>query len=75
MLTVEECRKMIFNVGLKFGVSPKLISTMLLSKEDKDDMLHNELPIETLECAVRCWMDAGMPDYANGKTEPRNGFL
>lgn len=70
MPTAEECKKTIFNLGIKFGVSPKLIATRLLSKEDKDDMLRGNLPIESLECAVKMWVDAGLPDYANGFTEP-----
>jgi len=47
-----------------------LISTRLLSKEDKDDMLNGLVSDETLETAVQAWMSAGMPDYANGHTEP-----
>lgn len=26
--------------------------------------------MQTLECAVKAWMDAGMPDYAHGFTNP-----
>ncbi len=70
MPTREQCQKIIFNVGLKFGVSPKLIATRLLSEDDKQDMLRGDLPIEALECAVQCWKDAGMPDYAHGFTDP-----
>lgn len=33
-------------------------------------MVNGLVPDESLETAVRCWMDAGMPDYANGHTEP-----
>lgn len=47
-----------------------LISTRLLSEDDKQDMLRGDLPIEALECAVQCWKDAGMPDYAHGLTDP-----
>lgn len=48
----------------------ELISTRLLSKQDKDDMLNGLVPVETLMTAVKCWMKAGMPDYANGNTDP-----
>ena len=48
----------------------ELISTRLLSKEDKQDMLNGLVPVETLMTAVKCWMAAGMPDYANGLTDP-----
>lgn len=41
----------------------------LLSPDDKQDMLNGLIPDEALEVAVKCWMEAGMPDYANGLTE------
>jgi hypothetical protein len=66
MLTKEQCQKNLFQLGIKLGVSPKLISTRLLSKEDKQDMLNGLIPDEALECHVKVWMDNGMPDYANG---------
>ena len=70
MLTTEDCKKILFKVGLKFGVSPKLISERLLDAHDKCAMLNGEVPIEYLEVAVKAWMDAGQPDYANGLTAP-----
>lgn len=70
MLTKEQCQRRLFHLGLKLGVSPKLISTRLLSNDDKQDMVEGLIPDEALECHVRCWMEAGMPDYANGHTEP-----
>lgn len=70
MLTKEDCKKILFKVGIKFGVSPRLISERLLDAQDKCDMLNGEVPIEMLEVAVKAWQDAGMPDYANGHTEP-----
>lgn len=70
MLTAEECKRILFKVGIKFGVSPALISTRLLDAQDKCDMLNGEVPVEMLEVAVKAWQDAGMPDYANGHTEP-----
>jgi hypothetical protein len=51
-------------------VKADLISTRLLSKEDKQDMLSGLVPDETLFIAVKCWMEARMPDYANGHTAP-----
>ena len=69
-LTKEECQKKLFHLGIKLGLSPKLISTRLLSKEDKQDMLNGLLPDEALECHVKCWMEAGMPNYAEGDTAP-----
>jgi len=51
-------------------IKANLISTRLLSKEDKQDMLHGLLPEETLFTAVKCWIESGMPNYAEGNTEP-----
>jgi hypothetical protein len=70
MPTREECQKILSRVGFKLGVSPKLIATRLLSEDDKQDMLNGLLPIEALEIHVKVWKDMGMPDYANGHTEP-----
>ena len=70
MPTKEECQKIISKMGWLCGCSPRLIATRLLSEEDKQDMLSGELPIETLECAVKVWMSNGMPDYAHGLTNP-----
>lgn len=69
-LTVKECQTKLFNLGIKLGVSPTLISTRLLSKEDKQDMLNGLVSDETLETAAKCWIDAGKPNYAEGCTKP-----
>ena len=50
-------------------VKADLISTRLLSKEDKQDMLSGLISDETLLTAVKCWMEAGTPNYSNGNTE------
>lgn len=70
MPTKEECQRQLFQIGIKIGVSPKLISTRLLSKEDKEDMLAGLIPPESLMAAVKIWVHNKMPDYANGNTEP-----
>ncbi len=70
MLTKQECQKRIFNVAIKLGVSPNLIATRLLSADDKQDMLNGLVPDDTLETAVKCWMAAEMPNYAEGDTRP-----
>ena len=75
MPTKEECQRMLFKIGIKLGVRPKLISTRLLSKEDKDDMVSGIVSIDDLEVAVLVWQQSGMPDYANGKFEPYKAFL
>ena len=70
MLTAKERKRILFKVGIKFGVSPALISTRLLDAQDKCDMLNGEVTVEMLEVAVKGWMDAGQPDYVNGLTAP-----
>lgn len=70
MLTKQQCQKKLFNLGIKLGVSPTLIATRLLSDDDKNDMLNGLVPDDSLEMAVKCWMDASKPDYAHGHTEP-----
>lgn len=74
MLTKEDCKRILFKVGIKFGVSPRLISERLLDAQDKCDMLNGEVPIEYLEVAVKAWMDAGQPDYAHGLTARMDGI-
>lgn len=69
-LTTDDCKRILFKVGIKFGVSPKLISERLLDVQDKCDMLNGEIPIALLEVAVLAWKDAGMPDYTNGQDIP-----
>lgn len=66
----DECKTIIREVALHHGVSPALISTRLLSAEDKVDMLGGDLPMDALYCAVECWISVGMPDYANGSVMP-----
>ena len=66
MLTKQQCQKKLFHLGIKLGVSPKLISERLLSIDDKHDMLNGLLADDALECHVKVWMTQGMRDYANG---------
>lgn len=70
MLTQEHCKKILFNLGIQLGVSPRLISTRLLSDDDKQDMINSLISQDELETAVKVWMNNNMPDYANGKLEP-----
>ena len=65
-MTLEECKKALFRLGIKHGVAPKLISERLLSKEDKEDMLQGLVTLETLDCFVRVWKESGMCHYADG---------
>ena len=49
-----------------FCVKAELISTRLLSAEDKQDMVNGLIPIESLVTHVKLWVANGMPDYTNG---------
>ncbi len=69
-LTKEDCQRRLFKIGLKLGVSPKLIATRLLSEEDKSDMLNGLISDELLITGVELWVKNGMPDYAHGKFAP-----
>jgi hypothetical protein len=51
--TVEECKSMLFKLAVKHGISPNLISSRLLSKEDKENMLDGLISFETLDCMVQ----------------------
>ena len=61
-MTPDECKSIIFKLGLKLGVSPRLIATRLLCPKAKQDMLNGDFPLESLELHVKVWMEAGMPD-------------
>ena len=67
--SVEHCKNLLITIGKMLCVKADLISTRLLSKEDKQDMLNGLVPDETLFVAVKCWMEAGMPNYAIGSYE------
>ena len=69
-LSVEQCKDLLKTIGKMLCVRADLISTRLLSNEDKQDMLNGLVPIDSLICHVKIWMSNGMPDYANGLTEP-----
>lgn len=59
-LTTQDCKRILFNLGIKFGVSPRLISERMLSAQDKCDMLNGDLNIEALELAVEAGKANGM---------------
>lgn len=73
-LDKAQCKKILFNLGIKFGVSPRLISERMLSDQDKDDMIEGVLTIEALEAFTEVWKASGMPDYANGRGIPYEGI-
>lgn len=69
-LSDEECKDIIRRLGKRLNVEPKLITTRLMSDEDKQDMRDGNLPIKSLEVHIKVWISNGMPDYRHGKTEP-----
>ena len=58
--TKQQCQKIIFDLGVKFGVSPKLIATRMLTPQAKCDMLNGDLTIEQLEMWVESSKRNGM---------------
>ena len=66
-LTRETCQSIIFKLGIKSGISPKVIATKLLSVDDKHDMLAGRLSIEELEAHVIAWKENGLFDYVRLK--------
>lgn len=69
-LSVEHCKELLKTIAKMLCVKAELISNHLLSKEDKNDMLNDEIPIESLILHVKVWMQAGRPNYANGNLKP-----
>ena len=51
-MTVRECKSWLFKMAIKHGVAPRFISEMLLSREDKEDMLAGLVEFETLDAHV-----------------------
>lgn len=66
-VTVQKCKSILFKLGIKYGVSPALISSQLLSDDDKEDMQNGLVPFDTLDIAVKLWLEAGCPDYVSDK--------
>ena len=65
MRTEQECKKILSKIGFKLGVSPSLISTKLLNKQDKQAMLNGEISEDILELFVSVWKSTGMHDMVN----------
>ena len=58
-MTKDQCKSIIFKLATKYGVSPKLIATHLLSEEDKQDMQEGLIPLESLDKHVKVWVEQG----------------
>ena len=69
-LSVEQCKDLLRIVAKMMCVKAELISTRLLSIDDKQDMLRGDLPIEALIAHVKLWIKAKLPDYANSNISP-----
>jgi|FreactTroBogLake_1042271.scaffolds.fasta_scaffold07702_2 hypothetical protein len=65
MPTKDECKRILSKLGFKLGVSPTLISTRLLSEEDKQDMMDGKLPLDALELHIRVWISNKTPNYVS----------
>ncbi len=74
MLTIQQCKSMIFKSGVKYGISPRLISERMLTDDDKQDMLEGAVSQECLDLNVELWIKCEMPDYKNGSTKPYSRF-
>ncbi len=60
MRTTEQCKNIIFNLGIEFGVSPRLIAERMLNEQDKGDMLSGVLTIDALRACVEVSKASGM---------------
>ncbi|CAB4127159.1 hypothetical protein UFOVP260_18 [uncultured Caudovirales phage] len=69
-LSDDACKNIIRKIALKHKIELRLITTRLMSEEDKDDMRRGELPIEALNLHVEVWIKTGFPDYSHGLTQP-----
>lgn len=67
-LTDVECKDIIRRLGKRLNVEPRLITTRLMSEQDKQDMRQGNLPVKSLEYHIKVWIENGMCDYAHGKT-------
>lgn len=65
-LTDQECKKLIFRVAIQCGVSPNLITTKLLSDDDKQDMRNGELSEIAPLCHVTTFREAEFPSRKTG---------
>jgi hypothetical protein len=68
-LSVEHCKDLLRTIARALCVKAELISTRLLSAEDKADMLRGLIATEALIAHVKIWMQNGMPDCTKGTME------
>lgn len=70
ILTEIACDNIIQFVANKTKSELHLIKNRLMSTEDFYDLRSNKLSAKELELHVKVWIRKGIPDYANGNTEP-----
>ncbi len=58
-----------FNLGMEFGISPRLILANLMSDEDKEDLRHGRLSENELRHHIAAWKENEMPDLV-GREKP-----
>lgn len=69
-LSDKLCKKIIRGLANKYKIDPILITTRLMSDDDKNDMRNGDLLPSALETHISVWIDAGFPDYAHGSVLP-----
>lgn len=60
--TERECKSILFQLAIKYGIAPNFIAKRLLSHEDRKDMMNGDLPLESLDNHVRVWKENGCSD-------------
>jgi hypothetical protein len=62
-LSDEVCKNIIRRLARKHGIiPPSLITTKLMSEDDKNDMRNGLLPISALEAHIVVWKEQGCED-------------
>lgn len=69
-LTDDACKKIIKRIALKHNVEPRIITTMLMSEADKDDMRAGNLPVDVLDKYVELWSKRKLARTGSQRDEP-----
>jgi len=69
-LTDKACKAIIIQIAKELDVEARLITTRLMSEDDKNDMRNGDLPKDALKLHIQVWKQSVYPDYAHGKTIP-----
>ena len=57
MRTIKECKKLIFAVAVRLGVSPRIIMTECLTADDKKDIESGEITLDALILHIKYWLE------------------